>query len=85
MTEYDDDYSPGCDDDDGPDSGWCSECGKECGVQVLDYGIGGYDYWGARGNDIQMCAVSDCCEGEVLESEPEPEEPPGDTEGDGAV
>lgn len=28
----------------------------------MDFGIGAYEFWGARGFQIDLVAVSDCCE-----------------------
>lgn len=50
--------------------GWCSECGKECEGKVIDDGIGTYEFWGSKCVDNDYKVVSDCCEGEVLEYNP---------------
>lgn len=42
--------------------GICSACKEPCTVKIIDNGIGSYEYWGAKGRDIQLEAVSDCCE-----------------------
>lgn len=42
--------------------GKCTECGQQCNVMVIDFGIGAYEYWGATGIDSQPGAVSGCCE-----------------------
>ena len=47
----------------------CSECGSSCLCKALDFGIGGYEYWGSRGTDIQLEAVSDCCEAPCFKPE----------------
>lgn len=52
---------------------YCGECRKECDWQLLDYGIGGYEFWGARGCHTNMQTVSTCCEGDVY-ADPELEE-----------
>ena len=44
---------------------YCGECGKECDWQTLDYGIGSYEFWGARGVDTNLHTVSVCCEGDL--------------------
>lgn len=62
REEYDDDRTD--------DDVWCEACGKPCSIQVVDYGIGAYEYWGAPGFDIQLCEVSDCCEAEPLDFPP---------------
>jgi hypothetical protein len=51
-------------------SGWCSECGKECDGKVIDDGIGPYEFWGSKYVDHDYKVVSSCCEGEVLEYDP---------------
>jgi hypothetical protein len=54
--------------------GWCSDCGKECSSTQIDEGIGPYEFWGARGVHHDWVTVSDCCEAEILESNPTGEE-----------
>ncbi len=49
---------------------WCAFCGKECDTKEVDFGIGSYEFWGARGVDIQLCEVSSCCEDEILKAQP---------------
>lgn len=39
---------------------YCEECGQECGVKIIDEGIGPYECHGYKGNDVQLEAVSDC-------------------------
>lgn len=48
---------------------YCKECKCECEGEWVDFGIGSYEYWGARGNDVQWHYVSKCCEGDVCEDE----------------
>jgi hypothetical protein len=50
--------------------GWCSSCGKECTIIGVDDGIGPYEFWGQKGRDVQIIAVSDCCEESVLDIDP---------------
>ena len=59
---------------DGPK--YCVLCGKECEVDIVDEGIGTYEYWGAKGVDIQLVEVSVCC-GEDVTDEPTEEEDDG--------
>ena len=54
-------------------TGWCEDCGAEVTSVTVDNGIGHYEYWGATGIHHQYDEVSPCCQGEVLESEPEME------------
>lgn len=49
---------------------YCSECGLECTVIEVDFGIGAYEYWGATGVDVQIAEVSDCCEADTQETPP---------------
>lgn len=44
----------------------CGECGKECDSLVVDYGIGPYEFWGARGWHTDKQLVSSCCGDVVL-------------------
>lgn len=46
---------------------FCTECRRECRTQVVDFGIGAYDYGGAPRYDSQIEEVSDCCEAEVVD------------------
>ena len=48
----------------------CADCKEECKVVLEDFGIGPYEYWGAKGTHHDYQAVSDCCEcGEVLDED----------------
>lgn len=40
----------------------CDCCLQECNIKEIDIGIGQYEFWGSRGNDVRMLEVSDCCE-----------------------
>lgn len=40
----------------------CDACGEECSTQVVDMGIGAFEYWGAPGFDRQLVRLSSCCE-----------------------
>lgn len=47
----------------------CSGCGQPaCEIEV-DYGIGDYEYWGARGVHRDVRRVTDCCEAELIEND----------------
>jgi len=48
-------------------SGICDCCGEACTAQPIDVGIGPYEYWGARGNHVDIQLLSPCCEAEVVE------------------
>jgi len=56
---------------DGPK--YCTFCNEECAVDVVDEGIGSYEYWGAKGVDIRLVEVSACC-GEDVTDEPSEED-----------
>jgi len=43
----------------------CLDCGRECNIIYEDEGIGPNEFWGIPGNDVQICASSDCCGSEV--------------------
>ena len=47
--------------------GKCTECGQPCNIILLDIGIGAYEYWGSKEYDIQIEAVSDCCEAPAVD------------------
>lgn len=51
-------------------SGYCSDCGEPCEGKWEDIGIGPYEFWGRRGNDVQWVEQSTCCEGEILDYKP---------------
>lgn len=53
---------------------YCCECKEPCDVTWTDEGIGAYEYWGATGVDVRWEASSDCCDAEVTEDDPRPEE-----------
>lgn len=48
---------------------WCGDCKEVCTTHVVDEGIGPYEFWGRKGNDVQMVLRSMCCDGEVFEDE----------------
>jgi hypothetical protein len=47
--------------------GNCPACGKKCEGHKEDFGIGAYEYWGARGTHHDYRIVSDCCEEEMTD------------------
>lgn len=49
---------------------YCSECSEPCGVKLVDIGIGPYEFWGSRCNDVEWVELSTCCEGQVLSYRP---------------
>jgi hypothetical protein len=53
---------------------WCCACKQECSVIEVDFGIGSYEYWGAKGVDIDLQEVSDCCEADWTEEDPNEDE-----------
>ncbi len=54
--------------------GFCSECKKPCQEVERDFGIGAYEYWGATGSHHNWQWVSECCDGDVVDSLDELEE-----------
>jgi hypothetical protein len=48
--------------------GFCSECKKPCREVKRDFGIGQYEYWGVTGSYHKWHWVSECCDGDVLET-----------------
>lgn len=40
----------------------CKCCEKPCEVVAIDFGIGAYEYWGAKGVHVDIQEVSECCE-----------------------
>jgi len=45
---------------------YCGECGKECKTVERDFGIGAYEFWGARSVHVNIQTVSECCDGDVF-------------------
>lgn len=43
----------------------CPHCGENVEGTWEDVGIGSYEYWGAKGNDVQMVFLCENCEGEL--------------------
>lgn len=54
-------------DDENMPHGICNDCGKECRAVMMDFGYGGYEYWGARGTHHDYRPASPCCEAEVVD------------------
>ena len=50
---------------------FCDECHKPCEGVWRDFGIGSYEYWGQVCRDKNTQYVSECCDGDLLESLPE--------------
>lgn len=48
--------------------GTCTECLQPCNVELVDFGIGSYEFWGAKSVDKRVEAVSDCCEAPAVDS-----------------
>lgn len=44
----------------------CEECLCHCNGVWVDFGIGSYEFWGARGFDTRWEYVSDCCEADLF-------------------
>jgi hypothetical protein len=57
---------------DGPK--YCTFCNEECEVNIVDEGIGAYEYWGSKEVDIKLVEVSACCGEDVTDELPEEDE-----------
>ena len=53
---------------------FCLCCKEECELQVTDEGIGAYEYWGAKGTDVQLVLSSACCQDDFTEIDPKEED-----------
>lgn len=40
----------------------CTCCGLPAEPKLIDTGIGAYEFWGSKGNDVHTEKVSKCCE-----------------------
>ena len=49
--------------------GVCKSCGEECTAEIVDFGIGPYEYGSIRAVDVQLSEVSPCCEDDVIDKE----------------
>lgn len=49
---------------------WCLECGKECYVKRVDYGMGRLECWGVVETHHDYRHVSSCCEADFTDEEP---------------
>lgn len=47
----------------------CEELFLEEDLITVDIGIGPYEYWGAKGNDVRLVEASPCCEADYEEVE----------------
>jgi hypothetical protein len=47
-------------------SGYCIQCARDATETPVDFGIGSYEYWGAKGTHEDVQLVSECCEAEVV-------------------
>jgi hypothetical protein len=59
---------------DGTQMYFCTQCKEECTLIQEDKGIGGYEYWGAKGFDTKLVFYSLCCDAEVTTDLPEEDE-----------
>ena len=41
---------------------FCGHCGMSCEVNVVNDGIGQYEFWGQVGYDLETVAYSKCCD-----------------------
>jgi hypothetical protein len=62
MLYHDDHYEDGTD----LPHGICDECGQSCTGKMMDFGIGAYEFWGARGTHTDYQAVSPCCAADIV-------------------
>ena len=44
-------------------TGYCNDCKQDCDIVFEDYGIGPYEYWGARGVHKDYRATCSVCGG----------------------
>lgn len=51
-----------------PGDDLCSACGQPAVPTKVDFGIGDYEFWGARGVHRDVRTVSDCCEADMMEN-----------------
>lgn len=40
----------------------CPNCGQYCDVKKIDVGIGPFEFWGSKENDVKIIYVSECCD-----------------------
>ena len=45
--------------------GYCPQCDKRVSANFEDFGIGAYEYWGAKGVDTDIRAICPECESEL--------------------
>lgn len=50
-----------------PPKGICVSCSERCVAQWTDFGIGPYEFWGAKGVHHEWAWASPCCEAPVEE------------------
>ena len=43
-------------------NGICSACKESCEVIIVDTGICQYEYWGYKGRQVELEALSTCCD-----------------------
>ena len=56
-------------------TGICEACGKEANFKIEDFGIGAYEFWGAKGTHHDYQWISECCEAAPEEGTLEIDEP----------
>lgn len=59
--------------DDCPPVSWCSNCKEPCGQEMVDSGIGSYEWWGHNEFQESWDWLSDCCHAELLDHDPLPD------------
>lgn len=45
---------------------YCADCEQPCEGDLIDVGVGSYEFWGQRGVDRDLQYLSDCCEAPVM-------------------
>lgn len=48
--------------------GYCSHCHKPCWEVERDFGYGVTEYWGSISNHSNWQKVSECCDGDVVQT-----------------
>jgi len=48
---------------------YCGVCSKEVDFHIEDWGIGAYEFWGAKGTHHDYIAVCDECGEQILDKE----------------
>lgn len=60
-----DDYDPYEYEPDPPEKVLCKECDEYVEPYFVDEGIGSYEYWGYKGNDVHLVPYCPLCRNEL--------------------